>query len=87
MKMLSLLVLVSDTHIAYVCVESVHAPTFLEVRIETFLQQFEKRLKELSAEDFAEHVDSLTTKKKESDSKQSPFSCGESCIASLPDQL
>jgi insulysin len=48
-------------------VQSVHLPTFLEVRIETFLTGFAKHLADMSQEDFAEHVDSLITKKKEKD--------------------
>mmetsp|Transcript_7733 Transcript_7733/g.17704 ORF Transcript_7733/g.17704 Transcript_7733/m.17704 type:complete len:1005 (-) Transcript_7733:1461-4475(-) len=48
-------------------VQSVHPPSFLEVRIETFLTAFTKHLTEMSQEDFAEHVESLITKKKEKD--------------------
>ncbi len=43
-------------------IQSVHAPAFLEMRLETFLESFEAKLQELSAEDFAEHVNSLRTK-------------------------
>jgi len=48
-------------------VQSVHPPSFLEVRVETFLQAFAKHLADMPQEDFAEHVDSLITKKKEKD--------------------
>mmetsp|Transcript_2509 Transcript_2509/g.5998 ORF Transcript_2509/g.5998 Transcript_2509/m.5998 type:complete len:1005 (-) Transcript_2509:110-3124(-) len=48
-------------------VQSVHPPSFLEVRIETFLTSFTKHLTEMSQEDFEEHVESLITKKKEKD--------------------
>ena len=48
-------------------IQSVHPPAFLEARLETFLESFEGKLRELSDEDFAEHVNSLRTKKLEKD--------------------
>jgi insulysin len=48
-------------------IQSVHSPAFLETRLETFLESFETKLQELSDEDFAEHVNSLRTKKLEKD--------------------
>mmetsp|Transcript_26597 Transcript_26597/g.51833 ORF Transcript_26597/g.51833 Transcript_26597/m.51833 type:complete len:1003 (-) Transcript_26597:623-3631(-) len=48
-------------------VQSVHPPSFLEVRIETFLKTFSTHLEGMSDADFAEHVESLITKKKEKD--------------------
>lgn len=48
-------------------IQSVHPPAFLEARLETFLEMFGGKLRELSDEDFAEHVNSLRTKKLEKD--------------------
>ena len=48
-------------------IQSVHAPAFLEARLETFLAAFDGTLAGLSDEDFAEHVNSLRTKKLEKD--------------------
>ena len=48
-------------------VQGVKSPSFLEVRIETFLTNFTKYLEEISEEDLKEHIDSLITKKREQD--------------------
>eukprot|EP00286_Rhodomonas_abbreviata_P006745 CAMPEP_0181324180 /NCGR_PEP_ID=MMETSP1101-20121128/20210_1 /TAXON_ID=46948 /ORGANISM="Rhodomonas abbreviata, Strain Caron Lab Isolate" /LENGTH=1003 /DNA_ID=CAMNT_0023432315 /DNA_START=70 /DNA_END=3081 /DNA_ORIENTATION=+ len=49
-------------------VQSVHPPQYLETRLEVFLAAFGKKLEsELTEEEFAEHIDSLVTKKLEKD--------------------
>jgi hypothetical protein len=48
-------------------VQSVHAPQYLEGRLEAFLALFEEKLAEMPPEDYAEHVEGLVTKKLEKD--------------------
>jgi insulysin len=48
-------------------IQGVMDPEYLEGRLESFLHLFEGKLASLEAEDFAEHVQSLITKKSEKD--------------------